>query len=432
MSDLSSKVALVRDGGFFLGVARRLAKDFGRVYYCPHYRQNNPSLHEAIIGNGCGDIVYCDDLWLIKNKVDTWVFPDIGFRGEQKELRDQGRDVWGSHDGMLLEQNREYFVKVLGDLGLDVAPHEIVVGVTALRDFLKDKQDIFIKISKWRATWETYHWRSWEQDSHRLDSWAVKFAGVKEKIRFLCFYKIDTVLEIGGDTYNVRGEWPEQMLHGIECKDAAYFSAVTPRTKMPKELTHIMDAFTPLLQRAGYCCQWSMEVRVAEDGIFFIDATTRGGLPSTASFLAAKNTSEVIYHGAMGHMVQVDYGFKFSAECMVKIHGEDGASDTIVLPEELKEPLVLADCYEVEGQPWFPADDKPIEEIGWLRATGDTPTEVAKEMNRLADMLPDGADAAVESLADILREIEAEQEQGIKFTEQPLPDPEIVLEPSNA
>lgn len=430
MTDLSSKVALVRDGGFFVGLARRLAQDYGKVYYCPHYRQNNPSLHEGIVGDGFGDIVYCSDLWLVKEEVDTFVFPDIGFMGEQQELTSQGRDVWGARAGMRLETNREFFLQTLKALGLDVAPHKIVVGITALREFLKDKEDLFIKLSKWRATWETYHWRSWNQDAHRLDVWAVKFGGVREKIRFLCFDKIDTVLEIGGDTYNVFGEWPETMLHGIEAKDSAYFSAVTKRKNMPEELTLIMDAFSPVLRATNYCAQWSMEVRVAKEGNFFIDATARGGLPSTASFLAAKNTSQIIFHGAKGEMVPIDYGYQFSAECMVKIRGEDGAWDTIVLPEELKSALVLSDCCESDGQPWFPADDKPIEEIGWLRATGNTPTEVAEEMNRLADLLPDGADAAVESLADILREIEAEHEQGIKFTDQPLPDPEIVLEPS--
>jgi hypothetical protein len=82
----------------------------------------------------------------------------------------------------------------------------------------------------------------------------------------------------------------------------------------------------------------------------------------------------------------------------------------------------------VDGQIWYPADEKPIEELGWLVATGDTPTECAKEMNRLADLLPDGADAAVEELADIIREIEEAEDKGIKFTDQPMPEPEVVLE----
>ncbi len=90
--------------------------------------------------------------------------------------------------------------------------------------------------------------------------------------------------------------------------------------------------------------------------------------------------------------------------------------------------MKLSDCCEIDGKIWWPADEKPIDELGWLVAIGDTPTETAKEMNKLADLLPDGVDAAVESLADILREITAEEDSGIHFTDQPLPSPEIVLE----
>jgi hypothetical protein len=409
-------------------VARRLAKDFGRVYYSPDHRQNNPDFNECCIGDGYGDIVHCSDLWMVKDKVDAFVFPDIGYMGEQLELRSQGFSVWGAGRAMRLETNREFFLKKLEELGLDVAPHEIVVGTDALRAFLKDREDIFIKLSKFRKSWETYHWRSWKQDAHMLDYWAVKFGGARNLIRFLCFEKIETTLEIGGDTYNVHGEWPDTMLHGLEHKDEAYFSAVTKRKEMPEELTEIMDKFSPFMRECGAATQWSMEVRVADEGNFFIDATVRGGLPSTASLLKAKNVSQIIYHGAHGEMVEPEYGFKFSAECMVKIKSEDGIWGTIVLEPELKDALLLADCCEVEGQDWFPSDDKDIEHVGWLRATGDTPTEVAKEMNRLADLLPDGADASVEDLAAIIREIEEEEKQGIHFTDLPMPDQGVVLE----
>jgi hypothetical protein len=329
---------------------------------------------------------------------------------------------------MRLETNREFFLHKLAELGLDVAPHELVIGVDGLRTFLKDREDIWIKLSKFRKSWETYHWRSWKQDAHMLDVWAVRFGGAKNLMRFLCFEKIETTLEIGGDSYNILGQWPELMLHGIEAKDEAYLSAVTKRQEMPEELTHIMEKFSPFMRECGAAIQWSMEVRVADEGNFFIDGTLRGGLPSTATLIKAKNTSQIIYHGAHGEMVQPEYGYKFSAECMVKITGADGAWNTVVLEPEVEESLMLADYCVVDAQAWFPADDKAVEEIGWLVATGDTPTEVAKEMNRLADLLPDGADASVEALASIIREISEEEEKGIKFTSLPMPDESVVLE----
>ena len=436
MTDLSSKTFLVKDHhGLFICLARRLAETGAKVFYqTPTDRRDG--INEAVIGDGMakserGPIVCVDDLWLVKRQVDCFVFPDIRHAGEQVELREQGYPVWGAGLGMQLELDRLFFLKKLEEFGLDVPPYEVVTGVSALREHLKDKENIWVKLSKWRGSWETFHWRSWQEDAHRFDIWGVRFGGVKELLNFICFPEIDTKLEIGGDTYNVDGQWPSLMLHGIEAKDKAYFGAVTQRDHMPKELLPVMEAFSPFLKQSGYRQQWSMEVRVTDEASFFIDCTTRGGLPSTGSqILAMSNLPEVIFHGAAGNFVEAQYNCKFTAECMVSVSGEQNAWETIVLPDELRPHLMLADYCEVNGQPWFPCDEDKIDEIGWLVATGDTPTETAQRMNELADMLPDGADAAVESLADIIREVEAEQDKGIRFTDAPMPEPEIVLAPS--
>jgi len=430
--DLPNTTFAVIDHGSFLPLARALARHGSRViYHRPEWEKAFPTFNDAVIGDGFPEIEWCDDIWKVKSDVDVFVFPDIYHMGLQAELKQQGYPVWGAQSGMRLEINRQFFLGTLKDLGLDVPPFEVVVGISALRDHLKDRKDIFIKVSKFRGSWETTHWRSWSEDSHRLDLWAVRFGGIRERVKFLCFEKIDTNLEIGCDTFNIDGQWPERVLHGIEKKDCAYLSAVTEKSKMPRELTDVMDAFGPLLKTCDYRASWSMEVRVADSGNFFIDATTRCGLPSTGSqILAMKNLCEVIYHGANGELVQPEYEYQFTAECMVKINVEDGSWGTMQIPDELKDHLMVYDCCLVNGQPWFPSDEKSIEEVGWLVAAADSPVEVAKQMNQLADALPEGCDAAVESLADILREIEEEQESGIKFTNQKLPEPEVVLEKS--
>lgn len=431
-SDFSKITFCVADHGFFLPLARRLAESGARVlYHNLGWAKSNPSINDGIIGNGYADIECVLDLWAIKKEVSCFVFPDVGHMGLQKELASQGFPVWGAKGGMRLEIEREFFLKKLAELGLDVPTFRRVVGVTALADYLRNRKDIWIKVSRWRGSWETRHWRSWEEDAGKLDAWAVKFGGIKEMIPFLCFDKIGTKMEIGCDTFNVDGQWPEYVLHGIEKKDEAYMAAVTKRDEMPVELLAIMDAFSPWLKTQKYRNQWSMEVRVADDGNYFLDATTRGGLPSTASqLLAVSNLPELILAGASGEFVEPEYNCKFTAECMVKICGDYNTWETIQLPEELKPFLMLSDCCEVKDQPWFPADDSPIEEIGWLVATGDTPTETAQLMNSMADLLPDGANASVESLADIIREIEEMEAKGIPFTDHPMPSPEVVLEES--
>jgi len=425
--NLSGKTFGVMDHyGLFVGIARRLAKSGARVIYSTPIDRRD-SINEAIIGDGMPEIECTDDLWPFKKQIDCFVFPDIRHQGMQAELRSQGYPVWGSQGGMILEQNRQFFHAKLGELGLDVPKFTEVVGLDNLAAFLKDRKDIWLKVSKWRGSWETTHWRSWDEDWMLMDGWRVKFAGIKDHLKFLCFDKIETDLEIGADTYCIDGVWPSQMLHGIERKNKAYFGAVTNYSDMPKQLTTVMEAISPMMKEFGYRNQWSMENRVKGNENYFIDATCRGGLPSTASFLTARNIGSVILGGAQGDMVEVDYGFKFSAECAVEIEDSADSWGMVKLAPEIKESLLAQQCCESNGLLWFPPTGVTSGHIGWLRTTGDTPTEAFKKMNELADELPDGVEARVEALADVIKEIESEQEQGIWFTDLPIPEQQIVL-----
>jgi hypothetical protein len=425
--NLSTETFLVHDHrGLFVGLARRLAKTGARVFYCtPQDRRDR--VNEALVGDGC-ELEWTDDLWLVKRDVTCFVFPDIRHEGEQAELRSQGYPVWGSQGGMKLEQNRIFFLNKLKELGLDVPPHTVVEGLDALSEYLKDKRDIYIKMSKWRGSWETTHWRSWDDDWLLIHEWWVKFGPMGRFKKFICCDNIKTDLEIGADTYNIDGAWPETMLHGIERKDKAYFSAVTPRSEMPEQLTQVMDAFSPYLQKMGYRNQWSMENRIKDDKNYFGDATTRGGLPSSPSFTAVQNMGTIIRAGAEGMLEQPDYGFKFSAECSVEITRSCDGMQSMDLKKDVSECFFDQECFFMDGVRWWPPDEGEPGCCGWLRTIGDTPSECFKEMNRLADELPDGVCAAVEDLAHVINEVEAEMKAGIPFTDEPLPDPAIVLE----
>ena len=426
--DFSHKTALVADHGLFVPVARRLAKDFGRVLYYSPWEKSWPTMHDGCVGFGFENVERCDDIWAVKDQVDCFVFPDLYHQGLQSELRAQGRRVWGAGDAMRLEIDREFFMRTLGEIGLAVAPHKTVIGLSALADYLKDHEDVWIKISKWRGDFETEHWKSLDEDGYKLDQWAVHFGPFKEHVPFLVFQKIDTTLEIGCDSYCVNGKWPSQVLHGIEKKDAGYLSAVTAREDLPEELGHIMEAFSPFLAENHYACQFSCEVRVTEDEAYFTDFTGRGGLPSTASFLKASNVSEVIYAGAAGDFVEIEYPFKFSAECIVNLcHGENEWVALLENPE-LEPYFNPFNCCSADGKIWFPPNRPLQKEIGWLCSTGNNPAETILKMLEVAALLPDGVKAETESLADVLKTIKEEEADGMPFSDSKIPEPEIVLE----
>ena len=429
--DLSSKTALVCDqGGLFLPVALRLARNgFGRVLYYQPWEEGFSKIYKAITGDGYADLERCEDIWEVKDQVDCFVFPDVGMVGLQLELEAQGERVWGSRKAANLELDRPLFLKTLDELGLDVPKHETVIGLDQLREHLREREDVYIKISKYRGMLETCHWRSWDQDKWLLDAWAMKFGPIGERFPFLVFDAIDTPLEIGGDTYCVDGEWPSLMLNGIEAKDKGYFAAVTKREDMPEEVLHILEAFGPVLGKDRYRNEFSMEARVTDTDVFFIDPTCRGGLPSTGSQLELwENFPQIVWHGAGGDLIDPEPAAQFSMECALTMKGPAEAWSITEVPEELKSAMKLSGCCEVEGQTCFPPDESHEGSIGWLVATGDTPQKTLDEMKRLVELLPDGVSAHIEAIADVIREVHQAQADDIHITDEKVPEPAAVVE----
>jgi hypothetical protein len=429
MKEISDVTACVVDSGLFLPLAHCMAEKCKRtLYWSPDVRAF-PSVKQACIGDGFSDIERVRDFWSELNDIDLFVFPDIGQAALQAHLKSIGKSVWGSGDGDVLELNREKFMRVLAKVGLDVPEFEVVVGWTNLRHYLQDQEDCYIKISRYRGDMETTHWRSWSQDENWINWLAVNFGSVKEHIRFLVFKSIDTDLEIGGDTYCVGGRFPDKMLNGLEWKDKSYFSAVTPTGEMPDQLIKVMDAFVPFLTEVHYTNQWSMEVRVQDDKAYFIDATTRGGMPSSGSQqLIWSNFPEIIWAGSNGELVQPEPAAQFSIECMITSKCGKDLWDEVEIDPELIPWARFSSCAYIDGRYCFPPDEFHEGELGWLVALGDTPAEVLARIKCLADLLPDGLNADVEALAGVIKEIDQAKEEGIPFTDQPVPDPATVIE----
>lgn len=422
--------AFVDHGGLYLPLAQKLAQSYKRILYTDPCERAFPKINDSVIGDGFDNIDRVDSFWPHKADVDLFIFPDSQGRGVQAELRSQGFPVWGSGNAETLEQSREKFHRILGEVGLEVPTFEIVVGLSALREHLKDKTDKYIKISKYRGSLETCHWRSMDDDAGMLDCWAVKFGGVKDLIRFLVFDKIDTPLELGGDTYNILGQWPDSMWDAYEWKDKGYFGAWKKFGDMPEQTQAIMGAFGPVLKSEGHRNFWSMELRVMPDGSFkFIDATPRGPLPGTGSQTEnIINLAEIIAAGSEGELVQPKPEKLFAAECVLTQKGQKEAWGSVRVPDELSRWMKLGGSCRVDGRTWFPPDDSHDEEIGWLVALGDSPIETIETMLKQAEELPDGVEACTDSLVDLLKEIHKSEAEGNEFTPQEVPEPAVVIE----
>lgn len=429
MKEAKDVTALVVDHGLFIPLAHRLARGFKRVLYYSPWEEGFATFNRCIVGDGFEDIERCDDVWKAKDDVDLFVFPDIQHAGLQLELERQGKAVWGSREGDSLEIVREKFHKILGKLGLEVPPHERVIGLNALRRWLEEREDQFVKISRYRGTMETKHWHDKDTSGWLFDYLALKFGPFANEVPFLVCDQIETDLEIGGDTYCVDGQFPKHMMQGWEAKDRGYLGALQKTSDMPESIAEVMDAFAPVLKQYRYRNLWSMELRLKGDTSYFIDPCCRGPLPATGSQLEMYgNLPEIIWHGANGELVEPENTAFYAAECLVTCKVEKGFWQSVEVPDDLAQWLKLSNSCECDGRVCFPPSGDEPDPIGWLVALGDTPQETLDTMKEHIALLPPNTSCDITPLADLLKEIEQAEEQGIEFTDDKLPEPAEVIE----
>lgn len=428
LKDIKDVTACVVTTGLFQPLAHCLATKCKRVIvWSPDYRDYE-SVKQSTMAAGFDDVERVTEFWPIKKEIDLFCFPDVRLGGLQQELISQGFAVWGSRNGDAPEQKRQFFLKLLKDLGLDVPSFHVCNGMDKLRAYLRDNEDQYVKISRFRGDMETHHWCSWKTDEGWLDWLAYNLGPVKDVLPFLVFAKIETDLEIGGDTYCVDGKWPEIMLNGLEFKDTTYFSAVTKRKDMPEQVLRVNEAFGPILAEYRYRNQWSTEIRVKDDKAYFIDPTCRGGMPSSGSQqLIWGNFPEIIWAGANGELIDPEPVAKFSLESMVTAEAGDSPWIKVDFDPDLFPWMRLSDCGVINGVHCFPQEESHGGELGWLVALGDTPQEVLDRAKELADMLPDGCDAKLENLTGLIKEVETGEKVGIPFTDEEIPTPGEVV-----
>jgi len=358
------------------------------------------------------------------------VFPDVGFIHEQLELISQGFKVFGSGRGGLLELYRGRFLKELEASGLPVPEYEIVEGLDKLRSYLRHEEDLYIKISRYRRDWETFHWRSWEEDANTLDEYAVALGPFRNRIIFYVFKPINTDIEDGCDTWNVEGRYPRLVVHAMECKDKALIATWNQFDDLPEPVRRVSKAFAPILEEYGYRGPISSEVRITKDGKpFFIDITARfGSPPSQCQAEMIKNYAEVIYYTASGILIDPEPAALFGVQAVVNTGRNCDGWVYLKVKKELSQWLKSAKCVGDGNLVCCPPDPKFTGCEDWLVGIGDTLEDAISHLQHNIGLLPDGVTCDISPVAELIQEINTAEGMGYEFTDQPVPDPEIVLE----
>lgn len=427
MKESKDVVACVIDHGLFFPWAQMLSRGFKKTYYHTPWERSFPLISECVVGDGFSTVERCDDIFDVIDKCDLFVFPDIGFSGFQLHLEKMGKAVWGSRRGDELEIYREYFMSVLKDVGLPVAPHRIIKGITNLKIFLKDSEDKYIKVSKFRGNFETFHYRSWREDELKLNKLETVFGALKEEISFIVVDPIETDIEDGYDGYCIDGKFPRQAMHGLECKDKGYVCSVQDYDELPEQIRQVNDAFAAKLAEFRYRNKFSTEVRITESESYFIDPTCRcGSPPSQVEAEMVSNWCDIVWHGANGELVEMNPVAEFGVQTVIKMKRESSHWSVADIPEEIRRWVKCGNCCEVDGRICFPPDE-PDCITGWVVGIGDSVQDAIDHLKENADKLPDGMTTDVQALASLLHEMESAKELGIVVAEK-IPEPSSVVE----
>lgn len=433
MSDLSDKTVLVVDGGLFLPLAFRLAREFGRVLYYVPGEKPFPTLADASIGDGFKEIERVPRLWSNLGAVDLIVVPDVGHSDLQVELKRNRIPVWGSGYGEWLELHRQRLKLTQKDLGLAVPSYHVIRGLDDLWTFLQseDQWDSFVKISKYRGDMETYHFinpklaRPWFQQQ------SAKWGPFSNLVQFVVEKKIEAKAELGFDGFCIDGQFPKVAVQGIEGKDKVYLGSVTPYDDLPTELTEINDVLGPLLKSNRYRNFFSSEVRVAEDGTpYLTDPCCRHASPAGECLdELITNWGDIIVAGAQGELVEPEYAAKFAVQAMIDHTGDERYWRMIEVPEEVRQWVKIYFACQVDGVIAVPPFPWSCDSIGSVIGLGDTIQEAMDHLNENVEALK-GQDLEVKTvaLADVLKDIEEAEKAGMEFTPQAVPEPASVLD----
>lgn len=424
----SDTVCAVVDNGQFVEIARALGRQVKKCYYWSPADRSLPLIQEAVIGSGFPEMERVSNIWKIKDKCDFFVFPDLGHSGLQKELIAQGFPVWGARDGDRLESDRGLFFDTLKELGMEVPPHEVIEGITNLRLFLKDKEDKWVKISKWRGNFETFHWVDWEQTEPELDDLAVEFGSEKEDVLFYVCDPIETDIEDGVDSYCIDGWFPDRVLHGMEHKDKSFIGTMCDWDDLPEQVKLVNNDIAEALKKFDYRGFFSTEVRILPDKFYFIDPTCRAASPPHQLMTEIfKNFADILYQGAQGDCINPIDTAEFGVQALLSYKRNEKEWVKFKIPESIERNVKCGFCYQKDGLLCFPPH--PLETMaGYLVATGDSIKEAIGNLQDAAKELPPGLECADKTLAELLKEIAVAEKHGMEFTPQEIPEPVIVLE----
>jgi hypothetical protein len=403
--DYSSKVCTIVDNGLFVELAATLSKSFGKVNYFSPWQAGFVKSNQMLIGKGIPGVNRVDGVFDTIKDTDLFVFPDVYWGDFQVYLKGIGKKVWGSMRGEELELHRDESKKHLKQLGLSIGKYEVVVGLDALRSYLKKNDNQWVKISMTRGDMESFHSENYELIEPRLDELEHNLGAKKSITKFIVEENIERAVEIAYDGYTIDGDFPKSATWGIEIKDKAYLGVFCPYSVMPKQIRDVNTALVSTLKAYRYRNFFSPEMRIpmATKVPFVIDPCMRfGSPPSEIQLLMFKNLADILWGGAEGNCIEPKPAGKFGAELLIHSLWADKNWQVVQFPPEIKDNVKLRNLTMIDGEHYVVPQSVGLPEIGAVVAIGDTVNEAIARVKQYAkkiegyyiDIFPDSLNEA--------------------------------------
>lgn len=388
---LHEKTALVVDNGLFFEFALQLAHSFKRVYYFCEFRSAFPGIEKAAVGNeyaGGHELHSFDGLPLYRitnlfevlGQIDIAIFPDVNSGDLAEHIRSLGIPVFGSGKGEMLELQRVKTKSLLKEHKLPVQDYEVVTGTQALRKALADESSLYVKISRYRGVFETYHHTAAASSELWINDIEQRLGALSNVVDFVIEQPLEAKVEIGTDSYTVDGQYPSTTVTGVEIKDLGYCGYVFRNEDMPRGARVVDDGLSPIFKELGYRGFYSTEIRETENGEpHMVDFTARMPLPPGFLYgLMYSNLADIVWGAANGILVEPVVARRYGMMVMLYSLWYKDHMLHVKFPPEYRENIQLLLPVKIDGE-YYCISQYDMEEFGAVSVAGDSIEECIQQ-----------------------------------------------------
>jgi len=408
--------ALVIDNGLFVGFALRIAPQFKELLYWTPWQSAFPKSNQLLPGDGFDEMQRVKYLWDAIEKADLVIFLDVYWGDLQDKLVHDGKMVWGSRRGELLELNRMKSKKLLREYGIQPSPAVAVHGLDELRAYLKDHDNVFVKISSNRGDFETFENKRYDLSEPKLDQLEHQLGAKKLIAEFVVEESIEPAQEWGIDAFTIDGQWPVRTFSGFESKDVAFIGKVMEWDAIPQYLREPNEKLSPLFDRFGYRGFFSTELRIKEDReTFFIDPCCRlPSPPNEIQQMVFDNWADIIASGSTGIMVEPNTVHTYGVCAMIHSSFADQNWQSLKFPEDVRPFVKLRNHCKINGVDYVVPQAVGLPEVGAVIGLGETLEEAVEHLKENAEQVEGYyLEIKTECLDSMMETVEAGKKLGI-------------------